>query len=272
MSEAGGVHAGLAARHPEVRYLRDLLRDRATRLDGNQCVAEGPRVISAALDRGAMIEAVYVADGATRAFSNLLDRLADAGVRLELLREGVLEKIGTTRSPQPLLGLIDLPAPVAVSDLQTDGCILVLCGVSDPGNFGTLLRSAEAAGAAGVVSCGGGVDPWNPKVVRASAGAIFGVPLVEDGDPLEVLEMLSSRGVRALGTIARGGEAPDALNLASGVALVLGNEAHGLPEEVADLLDGSVTIPMAGVSESLNVGVAGSILLFESARQRAAAV
>ena len=138
--------------------------------------------------------------------------------------------------------------------------------------FAAPARLLVAPKGHGEIKCGGGVDPWNPKVVRASAGAIFGVPLVEDGDPLEVLEMLSSRGVRALGTIARGGDAPDALNLASGVALVLGNEAHGLPEEVADLLDGSVTIPMAGVSESLNVGVAGSILLFESARQRAAAV
>jgi len=104
--------------------------------------------------------------------------------------------------------------------------------------------------------------------MRASAGAVFGVPLVEEDDPVQVLERLGARGVRRLGTVARGGENPAVAGLTGGVALVLGNEAHGLPEAVVSRLDGNVTIPMAGHAESLNVAVAGSVLLFEGARQR----
>jgi RNA methyltransferase, TrmH family len=262
------MQAGLAARHPEVQALKAMLRDRAARAEAGMCVIEGPRALSGALEREAPIVAVYLGEGAARAFAPIVDRARAAGIRVEQLKEGVLERIGTVRAPQPVLASCRTPRAAVLEDLAVDGMVLVTCGVSDPGNLGTLLRSAEAAGAAGVVSCGGGVDPWNPKVVRASAGAVFGVPLVEEDDPVQVLDRLGARGVRRLGTVARGGENPAVAGLTGGVALVLGNEAHGLPEAVVSRLDGNVTIPMAGHAESLNVAVAGSVLLFEGARQR----
>jgi len=263
------MQAGLAARHPEVQALKAMLRDRAACAEAGMCVVEGPRALSGALEREAPVVAVYLGEGAARAFAPLVDRVRSAGIRIEQLKDGVLEKIGTVRAPQPVLATCRTPRAAMLEDLPTDAMVLVTCGVSDPGNLGTLLRSAEAAGAAGVVSCGGGVDPWNPKVVRASAGAVFGIPLVEEDDPVQVLERLGARGVRRLGTVARGGDAPERAGLRGGVALVLGNEAHGLPDGVASRLDGTVTIPMAGPAESLNVAVAGSVLLFEGARQRA---
>ena len=262
------MHAGLAARHPEVQALKAMLRDRAARAAARQCVIEGPRALAGALDRDAPVVAVYLGEGAERAFAPLIARVRDLGIRVEQLRDGVLDRIGSVRAPQPVLATCTTPGRATVDDLPADGTVLMTCGVADPGNLGTLLRSAEAAGAAGVVSCGAGVDPWNPKVVRASAGAVFGVPLVEEEDPVQVLERLGARGVRRLGTVARGGQPPAAAGLSGGVALVVGNEAHGLPTEVEALLDGRVTIPMAGRAESLNVAVAGSVLLFEAARQR----
>jgi TrmH family RNA methyltransferase len=170
--------------------------------------------------------------------------------------------------------------------------VLVAAGVADPGNLGTLLRSAEASGACGMVIGAGSVDAYNPKVVRASAGAIFGVPLVqaraepalnepalnepalnEEGwSVMDALDELRSAGRALYGTRAAGGGGrPDEVDLAAPVAVVLGNEARGLDDDVAARVDGWITIPMAGPSESLNVAMAGTVVCFEAARQRAVA-
>jgi TrmH family RNA methyltransferase len=191
-----------------------------------------------------------------------------AGVRVAGLKEGVLEKVGTTRTPQPVLAVAPAPASPSLAALAAaPGPVVVAVDVADPGNLGTLVRSAEAAGAAGVVCCGG-VDPHNPKAVRASAGAVLGAPIVIGADPAAVLDALRDAGRRTFGTVAAGGTPYTEAPLDAPVALVLGSEAHGLPDAVASRLDGSVKIPMAGATESLNVAVAASVLLFEAARRR----
>ena len=132
-------------------------------------------------------------------------------------------------------------------------------------------NTAEAAGASGVVFCDGTVDVYNPKTVRASAGSMFHVPVVAGGSPVEVLDEVASWGVRRLATVARGGTPYDGVDLRRGVAILLGNEANGLPASVDDHIDVPVTIPMDGRSESLNVGMAAAVLCFEAARQRRSA-
>jgi TrmH family RNA methyltransferase len=144
-------------------------------------------------------------------------------------------------------------------------------GVADPGNLGTLLRTAEAVGAVELVVGEGTADPWAPKVVRASAGSVWRVPL-HHGPVDAVLADLGASGVRRVGTAGAGGVAPHRLDLTGPVALVLGSEAHGLPDEVADGIDSWASLPMEGAVESLNVAVAGSVLAFEVVRQRAEAV
>jgi TrmH family RNA methyltransferase len=148
---------------------------------------------------------------------------------------------------------------------------LVLADVADPGNAGTLLRAAEGAGAAAVLFCGSSVDPSNAKCVRASAGALFHVPVASGGDVVAVLERLRQHEVRTVATVLHGGEPYDTADLTGPVAIVLGSEAHGLPADVVASVDTQVTIPMAGRTESLNVAMAGSVLCFESLRQRRAA-
>ena len=143
----------------------------------------------------------------------------------------------------------------------------MLAEVADPGNAGTLLRSAEAAGCAGVVCCGG-VDPFGPKTVRASAGAVFLVPVVEVAPARHALASVGDAGIRRVGLAAHGGVPLDEVDLVGPVAFVLGSEAHGLPDGLAAALDEVVTIPMAGRSESLNVAMAGTLAVFEAARQR----
>lgn len=227
-------------------------------------------MLEAALDRGAELECAYVGPGADRAFAPLVDRLRALDVPIEVLKEGVLERIGDTVTPQPVLAVASM-ALADLDDLGAHGPVLVAVTVRDPGNAGTLLRSAEAAGTAGVVFCGNSVDPYAPKVVRSSGGAVFGIPVVEEDDPVKVLDALGRQGRRRLAAVATGGEHLERVDLTGSVAIVVGNEAAGLPPDLASHLDGNVTIPVDPPAESLNVGMAGTVLAFEAARQRRAA-
>jgi len=259
----------LGARHPRVQRLRALHRDRHARAAERAFVLEGPRLVTAALDRGVPLEGVYLGYRARPAFAALVERLERAGVPVRDLREGVLEKVGATRTPQPVLGV----APVrsaSLAALPAAGDVVVAVSVADPGNLGTLLRSAEAAGAVGVVVADDSVDPYNPKVVRASAGAVLGVPIVARPDAPATVEELRATGRRAVGTAARGGRPVESLDPAASVALVVGNEARGLDEALAERLDAVVTVPMHGPAESLNVAMAATVVLFDLDRRRAA--
>jgi TrmH family RNA methyltransferase len=272
VTPAGPV--ALGPRHHDVKRLRALLRDPQARAEEAAFVLEGPRLVADALRRGYPLEAVYLGTNAGTAFASLVDVPRRAGVPVAELKEGVLEKLGTTRTPQPVLAVAPMPPPVPVERMTGPGPVLVLVDVADPGNLGTLLRSVEAAAGAGVVCCGSTVDPFNPKVVRASAGSVFAVAIADGRagarDPAVVLDALGRAGRRRLGATT-GGEPASGLDMTAPVALVLGNEAHGLPEGLRDRLDGSIAVPMAGAGESLNVAMAGTVLVFEAARQRAAA-
>jgi TrmH family RNA methyltransferase len=225
-------------------------------------VLEGVKVIEEALDAGVAIEAVFAAPDAPRP---LLQRALDAGVRVHELEPGLIERVADTVTPQPVMAIapwIDVP----LADVSGADFLVVCVDVRDPGNAGTVLRSAEAAGASAVVFCDGSVDVFNPKTVRASAGSLFHVAVVNGGPVSDVLATIRGWGARTLGTVARDGTPYDDVDLTGPVALVVGNEAHGLPDGLE--LDESVTIPMAGSSESLNVGMAAAVICFEVARQR----
>jgi TrmH family RNA methyltransferase len=245
----------MGARHPDVERLRRLLRRRADRVAERAFVLEGPKLLAEALAGGAQVDAVYVAEDGPSLALDVDPEL------VRILRAGVLERVADTVTPQPVLAVcraVDVPL-AAIADASF---VVVCIDVQDPGNAGTILRSAEAAGAGAVVFGGSSVDPFNPKTVRASAGSLFHVPVVVHPDPLGHLTQ------RRLGTIARDGAPIEAVDLTVPVAVVLGNEAHGLPAGAA--IDEWVTIPMVGRSESLNVGMAAAVLCFEVARQRRA--
>lgn len=179
---------------------------------------------------------------------------------------GVIERVATTETPQPLLAVVDTERPgVAAAHRRSvlAGADLVLVGdrIADPGNLGTMLRSAEAAGVDLVVVTPDTVDAFNPKVVRASAGALFHVPVIE-----ATLADLRDVGVRVVGTSSHRGIAHTAADWGGRVAIVVGNEAHGLADDTP--VDDWVTIEHAGRAESLNVAMAATVLCFEAARQR----
>jgi len=262
------MSAELAARSGPVKRLRALLGDPKARRADRAFVVEGPRAIEAALDRSAPLEAAFFATNADVAFAPLAARLREAGVAIEHLKEGVLERLGSTVTPQPVLAIAPMPAP-SPDVLASDGLVVVGVALADPGNAGTLLRSAEASGAAAILLSDGSVDAYNPKVVRASAGAIFGIPVLEGWSAVEALDVLGQQGRQRLAADARTGTRYDEVDFTVATAVVLGNEAHGLPSDLDAHLDGRVTVPMYGAAESLNVAMAGVVLCFESARQRA---
>jgi TrmH family RNA methyltransferase len=251
-----------------VQRLRRLSRRRSARLDEDAFVVDGPLLLAEALAAGVRVLEVFATSSAP---APVVEAAARAGAAVYEVSDDVLARAVDTVTPQGLAAiarrvevtLVDGLAAAAVGPLT-----LVLLDVADPGNAGTLLRAAEAAGASAVLFCGGSVDPSNPKCVRASAGALFHVPVVSGGEVVAVLEQLGERGVRTVATVVAGGAPYDTVDLAGPVAIVLGSEAHGLPEGVVAAVDDRVTIPMAGRSESLNVAMAGSVLCFESLRQR----
>lgn len=257
--------AVLALRHQKVQRLRRLLSRRSAREAEGAFVVEGTKVLSEALDAGTPIESVYVAAGSSA--DPVAARAYDAGARVYELAPGVIERVADTVTPQPVMAVVPF-LHRHLDDLRGADLLVVAVDVRDPGNAGTVLRSAEAAGAGGLLFCDGSVDVYNPKTVRASAGSLFHVPVVAGGDPVQVLEEMASWGVRRLGTTASGGRPYTEVDLTQPVAFVLGNEANGLPAVVEDLVDEQVTIPMVGRSESLNVGMAAAVLCFEAARQR----
>ncbi len=262
--------AALPYRHQKVQRLRRLVGRRSAREAERAFVAEGAKVVTAALDAPGSVEALFVDPTATGPSDlAVVERAFAAGCRVFELEKGVLERVAGTVTPQPLLAIVPaLDRPLG--DLSTDGVIVLCADVRDPGNLGTVLRSAEAAGARGVVCTEGTVDPYNPKCVRASAGALFHVPLVVGGDTVQVLGQLRTRGLRRLGASARAGADLWDTDLTGPLVLVLGNEATGLPPEVDAALDGHVAIPICGQAESLNVGMAAAVLVYEATRQRRA--
>jgi TrmH family RNA methyltransferase len=256
----------LGFRHPKVQRLRRLVERRRARHDEGSFVIEGARVLEEALAGGAAVEAVFVVAGTD---DPTVDRARDKGVPVFVLEPGVMERVADTVTPQSVSGIVGF-VDVALDAVLAATLVVVCVDIRDPGNLGTVVRSAEGAGAGGVICCDGSVDLYNPKVVRASAGSLFHVPVVVGGEPVEVLERLATAKLQRLGTVAHGGDAPEAVDLRAPLALALGNEAHGLPATVDACLDRRVTIPMAGRTDSLNVGMAAAVLCFETARQRRA--
>jgi TrmH family RNA methyltransferase len=238
----------------------------------NRFVVEGAKLLGEALRAGALIEAVFIdAAGAGPMEWDLAQACGEVGADVRELQPGVLGRACDTVTPQPIAAIVGA-MDISLDDLRLrhPDLVVVCADVRDPGNLGTLVRSAGAAGASALVCCAGTVDLYNPKSVRASSGVLFHLPVVAGADAVEVLEELGQWGLRRWGTAAHRGQVYADIDLTARSALVLGNEASGLAETLDRYLDGTLHIPMAGTVESLNVASAATVICFEAARQRTA--
>jgi len=275
---------GLVARNPRVKALRRLINSSKERRAAGRYVLEHPVAIAEALAGAAdpsspidasMIETVWVDEEQVEHFADLLSDAQELSLPATTLAPGVLASISDSiASPgvaatvlRPTTSLEELPeAPAGVAAFE-----LVLVGLADPGNAGTIIRAAEAMGATRVIVAENSADPFGPKCVRATAGSILRMPVVTDVGIEDVLSHLSERRVATLATVVKHGLAPDALDdavVGGPIAVLVGSEAHGLADEIVQICDHKVTIPLAGTVESLNAAVAISVVGFDLARRR----
>ena len=267
--------AVISRSHAIARRLRALRTDRDLRDREGVLVAEGLHLADEALRANARIELAVASPRllAGTEGRSIADRLIAAGVPVHEASDGTIEAVSDARSPQPLILLVRRePRTLDVAMRPPGGSALVViaCGIQDPGNVGAIVRVADAAGASGVVTTPGSADLFHPRAVRASAGSIFRIAVLEQ-DVASVRSAVQDAGLRLAGADPRGSTRYDALDWKAPTALVLGSEGAGLPEELAAHLDARVVVPMRAGAESLSVGSAAAVLLFEAARQRASA-
>ena len=253
--------------NPRLKELRKALAHPG-RNDRGLVGIEGPNLLEEALRASLRVDCVFAGEPMQTWVHGL--RLAPE-LEVLIVPSGFLDSMLTTETPQPIAALVEPPdwtwAHVLGASKNSAPLILVLAGIQDPGNLGTILRSAEAFGADGVVCLPGTVNAWNPKAVRASAGSVFRIPLLNASEE-DTLTQLREAGVRLLTTTVQGAQPADLVDLAEPIALLVGNEGQGVPADLAVKTDAAVTIPCPGPVESLNAAVAASVLLYEASRQR----
>lgn len=243
------------------------LRRRAQRDAARAYLLEGTVPVLEALDRRAPVREVFVATDHAEAAA-VASAAKGVGAAVLGATRGVLESLSETTTPQGVVAVLEMD-DVGLEGLPAGADLaLVLDQVRDPGNAGTLVRCAAAAGAGAVLFTKGSVDPYSPKTVRAAAGALFRVALGRDLDLAATVGRLRERGFAAVGADARADTPYDSKDYTGPVAFVVGNEAWGIGDAHRGVLDDVVGIPMPGDAESLNAAVAGALLLFEAVRQR----
>jgi TrmH family RNA methyltransferase len=262
----------IEGRHnPLLKQLRQAF-SRAQRTADGDCAIEGLRMLEEAIRSGLRFRAVFFRESAQDRAERLLPQIG-AHVETLLLPDKLFDASVPSETPQGVAALVRLKEFSLDDVLEKErlqvGPILALAGLQDPGNLGTILRSAEAFGSAGIILGESTVSPWNAKAVRASAGSIFRLPVVAAAAGLEdVVTRLRSKSVRLIATSSHKGTPVDQADLTGPIAVFIGSEGSGLARGLVTQMDEVVAIPHTPQVESLNAGVAGSIILYEAARQR----
>ena len=254
-----------SATNEKIKFLKKLLRDKKTRRESGLFVIEGEKMVAEAA-AGDVAE-VFVSEEFSGAYTG--DAAAKGDIPVHIVSQELFLRIGDTVHPQGVMAIVKIPAWDVEEVLSRPDPLFVLVeDLQDPGNAGTILRSAEAAGADAVWFAGNSVDCWNPKCVRATMGAALRVPVFFADTARDIVEEWNRRGIRTYAASLEGSIPYDQAEYTKGTALVIGSEAHGLSMEAVDACAGSICIPMEGSAESLNAAVAASVLMFEAQRQR----
>ncbi len=236
------------------------LRSRSGILKNELFIMEGPRFISDYLSRG-VPQWIFVSDTAGSLSGDAASMAVGLNVPVIAIPDKLFSDISDTQTSQGIIAVCPLPS-VKIDDIPREGVFLLLDGISDPGNMGTMIRSAAAFGCAAIIAGRGSCCPFTPKVTRAAAGLNSAVPIVFDTD-LAAFMRSNSDVIEFIGADASGGGVERLHGLEGCVGLVIGSEAHGIKEETAKCCSGTVALRMTGCVESLNAAVSASILLYE---------
>ena len=244
------------------------LSRRRDREETRTFLVDGPRAVLAAIRSGASVRQVFHVARSGAAVDEAVQEGIRRGAPTAEVSHAVMARLASTVTPQgvvAVVGFLDVPIRAVGPAV---GLVAVLVEVADPGNAGTIVRTADAAGADAVVCTAGSVDLYNPKVVRASAGSLFHLPMVRDVDAAGAIGHLRASGFAVVAADAAGPASVYDADLTGPTAVLFGNEAHGLRPDLLEAADAVVRVPMAGRAESLNLAAAAAVILFEAGRRR----
>jgi TrmH family RNA methyltransferase len=258
-------HAITAKENPAVKLYRRLAKSRKARGQAGQFVLEGCRLVADAMQHGAHMTHLFLTQEAADRYGDTMLPLVPAGCTVLLLSEELSRYMAETEHPQGVFAICNLPEQAAWDDFLRQGrCYAVLHRLQDPGNAGMILRTADALGIAGVIFCES-CDVYSPKVVRATMGSLFRVPVLVAGDPAQVFSAFAQHHVESCAAVVQGQaeQVGQCAYPAEKCAIWIGNEGNGLPEDVVQRCERRLTIPMQGTIESLNAAMAAGILMWE---------
>lgn len=248
------------------------LKQKKYRTETGAFFAEGLRAVIEAVQFADLSELFFIKTEENK-LTEIIKTAEEKGVRLYCVDEKVMAKLSDTKAPQGVLAVIKMPKdrlqklrPGTVSD--NNAPVVILDRVQDPGNLGTIIRTADAVGALGIILLEGCVDAFSPKVVRASMGSLFHLPVIQDVFPEEALTWCYRHGYEPAATALKNAQNMYKADLSKKMAFIFGNEANGVAEELQAAAETRLFIPMAGQAESMNVAMAAGIILFEGLRQR----
>ena len=271
VTASSGTGSYTGAHSPRLSAARRLNK-RAFRQRERAFLAEGPQAVAEAFQCGAQVTDLFVTVPARSRHHDLVAEIAAAGIPVHVVSGEVMDELAQTVTPQGLLAIcrfVDVPL-AEITAPGTPRLVALLANVRDPGNAGTVLRTADAAGAHAVVFADASVDPYNGKCVRASAGSLFHLPVVAGARLEDAVLTLREAGLRIVAADGRAGRSLDdpevQARLAGPTAWMFGNEAWGLPPELVALADEPVAVPIYGRAESLNLAAAAAVCLYASAR------
>lgn len=251
----------------QIKEIIKLQRQSKYRHKTFQFVIEGLKMVKEASDSGCL-KKIYIS-------SFVMEKIRETSLNLlekypyEEVSDKVFQKISDTVTTQGILGIAELLEHDINTVLDDKKHMwLLLDGVRDPGNLGTIMRTAEGAGMSAVIMSKGTVDLFNPKTIRSTMGAVFRMPFVYADDLADIVKRIKNSGYDVYGTAMQGSVVYDEPDYTKGAGIVIGNEADGLSEHIAEYVSGFIRIPMAGRIESLNAAVAAAVVMYEMARQR----
>lgn len=237
------------------------LKEKKHRIKSNKYLIEGLRFVEEAIKSKVSIDSIIFTESFKEKNPDLFLK-TNENIKLIQMNEALLKQLCSTENPQGIVGVINMQN----KELKSGELVVLVDKVQDPGNMGTIIRTAHAAGAAGIVMTKGTVDIYNDKTLRSTMGSIFYIPIVED-DSLDFVKSLKKEGYKLVVSSLQGKNNFFEENLQGKVMIAVGNEGNGVSDEVYDIADIKVKIPMPGEAESLNVAVATSIMIYEKIRQ-----
>ncbi|GKX28385.1 RNA methyltransferase [Vallitalea longa] len=252
--------------NPKIKAVVQLLNKAKTRKKEASFIVEGKKTINE-IDVSRIHE-IFMTETFFEKEQNLVKGFIEKKVKIEIVNDSVMKHISNSVTPQGILGIIRIVPMKLNIMINSNPLIIILENIQDPGNLGTIIRTCDAVKASGVIISKGSVDLYNPKVVRATMGSIFRVPVITDSDLIEDIKILKSNNIEIIASHLQGSDNLYKCNLTRGIGVLIGNEGNGLTDEVVGLANRNIKIPMIGKSESLNAGVATSIIAYEALRQR----